>query len=112
MQRSEYWAGHLAAIEQEGLSTKAYAEREGLSRAALYHWRKVLKARSCLKPEKTGAGTEFVAVTLAQAPGPAVAAPAQSCVLRLPGAIVLELVSVPEPAWLIALSEGLSRRAL
>lgn len=112
MQRSEYWASHLAVIEQEGVSTKAYAEREGLSKAALYHWRKVLKARSHLKPEKTGAGTAFVAVTLAQGPESAVVAPAQSCVLRLPGAIVLELVSVPDTAWLAMLCQTFSRRAL
>ncbi|QTQ30901.1 hypothetical protein [Aromatoleum bremense] len=34
---SEYWSRHLAAIETERITTKAYAEREGLSVAALYH---------------------------------------------------------------------------
>ena len=112
MQRSEYWAGHLAAIEQEGLSTKAYAEREGLSKAALYYWRKVLKARSHLNQEKTGSGTAFVAVQLTETGGSGRSAPAPSSVVRLPGSVVLELVSVPDPAWLAMLCQTFCRRAL
>lgn len=39
---SEFWLSHLSAIEAEGITTKAYAEREGLSPQALYAWRKRL----------------------------------------------------------------------
>ncbi len=31
------WAAHLAAIEAEGISTQAYARREGISAATLYY---------------------------------------------------------------------------
>ena len=30
-ERSKFWLSHLSAIEAEGITTKAYAEREGLS---------------------------------------------------------------------------------
>ena len=30
-ERSTFWLSHLSAIEAEGITTKAYAEREGLS---------------------------------------------------------------------------------
>ena len=39
-ERSTFWLSHLSAIEAEGITTKAYAEREGLSPQALYQWRK------------------------------------------------------------------------
>jgi len=34
-ERAAYWSGHLAAIEREGITTRAYATREGLSVGAL-----------------------------------------------------------------------------
>ena len=43
-ERSKFWLSHLSAIEAEGITTKAYAEREGLSPQALYQWRKRLVA--------------------------------------------------------------------
>ncbi|MHB1373060.1 MAG: IS66 family insertion sequence element accessory protein TnpA, partial [Thauera sp.] len=43
-ERSTFWLSHLSAIEAEGITTKAYAEREGLSPQALYQWRKRLVA--------------------------------------------------------------------
>jgi hypothetical protein len=41
----EFWRGHLAAIEVEDISTKAYAEREGLDVRKLYEWRRRLRDR-------------------------------------------------------------------
>ena len=41
-ERAEYWSRHLAAIATEGISTLAYAKREGLAVASLYYWRKRL----------------------------------------------------------------------
>ncbi len=41
-ERAEYWSRHLAAIATEGISTQAYAKREGLAVASLYYWRKRL----------------------------------------------------------------------
>ncbi len=43
-ERSTFWLSHLWRIEAEGITTKAYAEREGLSPQALYQWRKRLVA--------------------------------------------------------------------
>ena len=39
----QYWSKHLAAIAAEGVSSKAYAKREGLAVASLYFWRRRLK---------------------------------------------------------------------
>lgn len=41
----EYWAAHLAAIAEEGIETKAYAQRESLSVSALYYWRRRIKVQ-------------------------------------------------------------------
>lgn len=43
MSKVDFWAGHLADIEREGLSIKAYAERESVSAASLYQWRNKLQ---------------------------------------------------------------------
>lgn len=106
MKREAYWAGHLAAIEREGVSTKAYAEREGLSAAALYQWRGVLKKRATEgEPQCYG---DFVAVQCAQA---APISSAVVCTLKLAGALTLELSVLPSVAWLAALGVALAREA-
>ena len=96
--RRDFWSRHLAAIEREGITTKAYAEREGLSVAALYQWRRELKARAphC-------AGGRFVAVELEQPPH------TERCVLRLSGGVALELAELPGPNWLAALCAALTQ---
>ena len=53
-ERSEFWLSHLSAIEAEGITTKAYAQREGLSPQALYQWRKRLVADA--RPRRTQRG--------------------------------------------------------
>ena len=53
-ERSEFWLSHLSAIEAEGITTKAYAQREGLSPQALYQWRKRLVADA--RPHRTQRG--------------------------------------------------------
>jgi hypothetical protein len=55
-ERSTFWLSHLSAIEAEGITTKAYAEREGLSPQALYQWRKRLVAGGRRSRAKLGAG--------------------------------------------------------
>ena len=42
--RSQFWRRHLEAIDAEGISTVAYAERERLSLLSLYQWRQKLKS--------------------------------------------------------------------
>jgi hypothetical protein len=100
-QGMEYWRGHLSAIDAEGISTKAYAAREGLSAAALYHWRKRMKAREAVS--EVGAG--FVALRVDQGDTP------MSCTVVMAPGLRLELVQLPTPAWLAALSTALQARA-
>jgi len=38
-----WWRAHLRRIDQEDITTKAYAEREGIACASLYYWRQVFK---------------------------------------------------------------------
>lgn len=35
----EFWAPHVAAMEQESVATAAYAKRHGLALHSLYYWR-------------------------------------------------------------------------
>lgn len=95
--RREFWSQHLAAIEREGISTKAYAEREGLSVGSLYQWRREFKGHS---PHCADAG--FVAVELERPPQ------TERCVLRLSGGVALELAELPGPNWRAALCAALS----
>ena len=100
-ERSEYWSQHLAAIEREGIATKAYAEREGLSVAALYAWRRELKSRSVPVPVTQ---KRFVAVEVTGAGRPV------PCRLRLGGGVELELSTLPDPEWLAELHAALTKR--
>ncbi|NDV14097.1 IS66 family insertion sequence element accessory protein TnpA [Crenobacter caeni] len=93
--RSQFWAAHLTAIERESITTKAYAEQEGLSVSALYDWRKRLHA------EAGGAGNPFVAVRL-QTDLPPVA-----CTLAIGDALRLSCASLPDATWLAALARAL-----
>lgn len=95
--RREFWSRHLAAIKREGITTKAYAEREGLSVGSLYQWRRELKGHA---PHCAGGG--FVSVALEQPPR------TERCVLRLSGGVALELAELPGPNWLAALCAALT----
>ena len=101
-ERSEYWAQHLTAIEREGIATKAYPEREGLSVASLYAWRRELRTRSIPAPVTQ---KRFVAVEVEEAarlPAP--------CRLRLGGGVEFELSALPALEWLADLHVALTRR--
>jgi hypothetical protein len=102
-ERAAYWSGHLAAIEREGITTRAYAAREGLSVGALYQWRRELKSRM-LAPETAPPGG-FVAVTVPTVSG--VTRDAVACRLQLGGGVTLELTSLPSAGWLASVVEAL-----
>ena len=104
MSKVDFWAGHLAAIEREGLSIKAYAEREGVSAASLYQWRNKLQRGS--KTHERGLRGDFVAVQLSQVSPTAGSA---MCTLRLAHGLTLELSMLPSVQWLAALDAALSR---
>jgi transposase-like protein len=98
-ERMQYWSRHLAAIEREGITTRAYAQREGLSVGALYQWRRELKARG-----QAVAGGGFVAVQVA----PPAIEPASGCRLRLGAQVVLELSALPSAQWVAGLGAALA----
>lgn len=100
--QEEHWSLHLAAIEREGISVKAYAAREKISAWSLYQRRRVLKAAALqLEPNVRG----FVAVQLqpGEAGGP--------CRLRVGDRLELELAALPSPSWLAALSAAMTPQA-
>lgn len=95
----EFWAAHVAAIEQEAVSASAYARGHGLSLASLYYWRRKLKVAAGF--DAAGPASQFVALRVADA-APATGA----CTLVLPSGLRLELPALPEPAWLAALEQA------
>ncbi|MBP7641464.1 MAG: transposase [Thauera sp.] len=101
-ERSTFWLSHLSAIEAEGITTKAYAEREGLSPQALYQWRKRLVAGGRRSRAKLGG---FVPIQIE----PSVTARA-SCTVVIDAQLRLECATLPGVDWLAALSAALSER--
>lgn len=91
----QYWSAHLAAIAAEAITTKAYAEREGLSCASLYYWRKRLKHTAT--PGQP-ARRQLVPVRVATA-----TAPYMACTLTLAPSVQLDLPQLPDPQWLASL---------
>lgn len=98
--RAEHWAGHLAAIEAEGVSIKAYAERAGISAAALYGWRRRLNGRPAAGAPSVRSGS-FVAVQVRERSEPV------CCRLQLGAGATLELSQLPGPQWVAALCAAL-----
>lgn len=97
--QEEYWLQHLAAIEREGISIRAYAEREKIPAWSLYDRRRKLNA---------GAGQSrsgvrgFVAVPLPEAE---LRAP---CSLKVGDQLEIGFTALPSPAWLAALCAAMS----
>jgi hypothetical protein len=72
----EFWAPHVAAIEQESVATAVYAKRHGLALHSLYYWRQKIKtaaAQTSGSPERSSA---FVALTVSE---PVLAQSSGSC---------------------------------
>jgi hypothetical protein len=99
----EFWAPHVAAIEQESVPTAEYAKRHGLALHSLYYWRQKIKAaaQTSGSPERSNA---FVALTVservpAQHPG--------GCTLVLGAGVRVELPALPAPEWLAALGRAM-----
>ena len=102
-ERGEFWWSHLSAIEAEGITTKAYAEREGLSPQALYQWRKRLAAGRRPSPARTVGG--FVPVRVVSRPTEAI-----GCTVVIEPGLRLECAALPGVDWLAALSAALRER--
>ena len=99
----KYWSGHLAAIEAEGVTTKAYAEREGLAVGSLYEWRRRLKSGQPTQRRPQG-GVGFVSVQVRPVSEP------MGCTLAIGAGVRLELSQLPSPEWLAALSAAVGER--
>lgn len=102
--RRSFWRHHLETIEAEGVTTKAYAEREGLSVASLYMWRSELRREPQVPAANASRVSRFVAIEVEQQARPE-ARPA----LHLGRSVTLEMASLPEPAWLAALVQSMER---
>ncbi|MGN8200644.1 IS66 family insertion sequence element accessory protein TnpA [Salinisphaera sp. RV14] len=104
----KYWSQHLAAIAAEGITTRGYAEREGLSADSLYYWRRRLKRDAAASgPPAAGrpTGRQLVPVQIMGRPpsGPA-------CTLAIGPDVQLTLDQLPDPQWLASLAAATAGR--
>ena len=102
-ERAEYWSRHLAAIATEGISTLAYAKREGLAVASLYYWRKRLNTAN--STDSAPSSGRFIAVQWPEHNE------GNGCQLRIGTSVQLNLAQVPSPHWLAALCLALTGQA-
>ena len=100
---TDYWSGHLATIEAEGITTRAYAEREGLAVGSLYEWRRRLKT-DLETPTRLQRSGCFVPVRIRQA------SESMGCTLVIGAGTRLELSQLPSPDWLAALAAAVGER--
>lgn len=97
----QVWEAHVAAIEREAISVSAYAEREGVSAAAIYYWRQ--KLRGPVKSSKPApAPSAFVQLRVAEPAGVS----GGGCTLVLSSGMRLEMTSLPSPEWLTSLARA------
>ncbi len=103
--KPQYWVEHLASIAAEQITTKAYAEREGLSVASLYYWRKRLKDDAATQsPVAHASKRQLVAVQVTSSNSSRTA-----CTLTLAG-VHLDLPQLPDPQWLATLAAASAGR--
>jgi transposase-like protein len=100
----EFWQTHVAAIEQEGISTHAYSKRHGLAVKSLYRWQRTLRVSTAAKSD-AGNGNAFVAPRVDEAVAGRRALSA--CTLMLPSGLHLEMATLPAPEWLAALGRAI-----
>ena len=105
----DWWRVHLQRIEAEELTTKAYADREGLDVQSLYYWRKVFRSETSRQPRASRPATSsFVALRLTASSAQAVQhEPVVPCHLTLPSGLRLEMAQLPELQWLVQLGRAL-----
>lgn len=105
----EIWIGHVTAMKSSGQSAVSYAAEHDLPLKSLYQWRSKLRsvevgprvARPV--PMDRSNAQQFVAVRVA----PEVLNRSMGiCSLVLGSGLRLEMASLPEPDWLLALSRG------
>ena len=112
IQKTEFWATHVAALKLEATSASQYAKQHNLAVKSLYYWRRKLAAAKSVhqaaakqvqhtklahqtetKPITSLPGNKFVALQ--------VAIPRQTyCTLNLPSGLRREISALPPPEWL------------
>ena len=99
----EFWAPHVAALEQESVAVAVYAKRHGLALHSLYYWRQKIKtaAQTSGSPEPSSA---FVALTMSE---PVLAQPSGGCTVVLGAGVRVELAALPSAEWLAALGRAM-----
>jgi len=100
----QYWAGHVAAIKAQGISTIDCAQQHALARSTLYHWQNKLRRAGAetSKPDKSTAPTQpskFIALRMSD-PQRLVPPTPTNCTLVLPSGMRLEMAALPAPQWL------------
>ncbi|WP_185182481.1 hypothetical protein [Mycoavidus sp. B2-EB] len=97
---AKIWSEHLLSARKEGLSLSDYAKREGLSRKALYYWKKKLSVvGERVEPKQE---SKFVSLRVSEK----TSEPRLCSSLILASGVRLELSGVPSPEWLIALGRA------
>lgn len=85
---AEFWAAHLSAIDQCGVSVTEYAREHNLSAPSLYGWRNRLRNASATEQR-----LHFSEVVVTQSAVP-------SRVLLRIGDALLEFEQLPDAVWL------------
>lgn len=99
----EFWAPHVAAMEQEPVTAAVYAKRHGLALHSLYYWRQKIKDASAQTSGSSERSSAFVALTVSER---VLAQQSGSCTLVLGTGVRVELPALPAPEWLAALGRA------
>lgn len=97
-ERSLFWRRHLEAIEAEGISTSAYARREGLALGLLYKWRRKLNTSADRSIGQNSLSSGFVALRVTES----LRSIPKEWTVRLNG-IELSFPDQPDPSWVASL---------
>ena len=104
--RAEFWRKHVVELNVSGETSKAYAQRHGLSVHSLRHWVGRFRAEPSMAAAP-GSGA-FVALRLDRdAPAQATASAPGGCTLRCAAGWELQMAQLPAPQWLAGLSSML-----
>ena len=97
-ERSIFWRRHLEAFDAEGVSTAAYARREGLALGLLYQWRRKLSSSDDLRKSHDDIPSGFVALRVTES----LRSIPKEWTLRLNG-VELSFPDRPDPSWVAEL---------
>lgn len=110
MTTKQYWSRHVAAVQSQAITTRAYAQRHGLVLSTLYYWQHKLKlnptaaTQANASPMATTAQPSKFVTLHVKAPDYAVRPVATNCTLVLGAGVRLEMAALPDPHWLTALA--------